>query len=54
MGGYFGLDIKRHGETFNLQVGISPYVSPLFGAGDPEDHRGIVVGGSIDGLFRFR
>jgi len=53
IGGYFGLDFKRPDEQFNFQLGLSPYVAPLFGVNDPEHHRGVVVGGLLDGLFRF-
>lgn len=53
VGGFVGADFKRPGERFNFMMGISPYVTPLWGVGDPDDHNGIVVGGSLDGLFRF-
>ena len=53
LGGYLGFDIKRPDKNFNMQIGISPYVAPLFSINDPDEHIGVVVGGSIDGLFRF-
>jgi len=53
IGGYLGLDFKRPGEAFNFQLGISPYIAPLFGIKDPDNHKGVVAGGYIDGLFRF-
>jgi hypothetical protein len=53
VGGYLGLDFKRPGETYNFQLGLTPYVTPLFGIDDPEHHLGVVVGGLVDGLFRF-
>ncbi len=53
IGGYLGLDFKRPGETFNFQLGVSPYVSPLFSIDDPENHRGVIVGGILEGQFRF-
>lgn len=53
IGAYAGLDFRRPGEAFNFQLGISPYVTPLFGIGDPQNHRGIVIGGLVDGTFRF-
>jgi hypothetical protein len=53
IGGYLGLDFKRAHETFNFQLGISPYISPLFSVNDSDNHRGIVAGGTLDGLFRF-
>ncbi len=53
VGGYFGLDFVRPGETFNFELGFSPYVTPMWGISDPDDHRGVIVGGLLDGLFRF-
>jgi hypothetical protein len=53
MGAYAGLDFRRPGEKFNFQLGLSPYVTPLFGIGDPRNHRGVVVGGLLDGIFLF-
>ncbi len=52
-GGYFGLDFVRPGKLFNFQLGVHPFVTPLIGIDDPEDHRGVVVGGTLDGQFRF-
>ncbi len=53
IGGYFGLDFKRPDKTFNFQLGVSPYVTPLFSVDDPDNHRGFVAGGTLDGSFRF-
>lgn len=53
VGGYFGVDFLRPNQTFNFELGITPYVTPMWGISDPDDHRGVVVGGLIDGLFRF-
>jgi hypothetical protein len=53
VGAYAGLDFRRPGETFNFQLGLSPYVTPLFGIRDPQNHRGVVIGGLLDGIFRF-
>lgn len=53
IGGYFGLDFKRPDETFNFQLGLSPYITPLFSVNDADDHRGVVIGGVLDGQFRF-
>jgi hypothetical protein len=53
VGAYAGLDFRRPGKTSNFQLGLSPYVIPLFSINDPKNHRGIVIGGLIDGLFRF-
>lgn len=54
LGGYLGLDFVRPGEAFNFQLGISPYVAPLFSIDDPQDHQGVVLGGSLDALLRFQ
>ena len=53
VGGYVGLDFTRAGEAFNFQLGLSPYVTPLFSVDDPDDHRGVVIGGLVDALFRW-
>lgn len=53
IGGYAGLNFRRPGEAFNFQLGISPFVTPLFAINDPRKHRGIVVGGLLDGAFVF-
>ena len=52
-GGYFGIDFVRPGEAFNFPLGLSPTVSPLFSIGDPDGHRGVVIGGLVDALFRW-
>lgn len=52
VGAYVGLDFKRSG-TFNFQLGLHPYVTPLFGVADPAGHRGVVVGAMLEGPFRF-
>lgn len=54
IGGYAGLDFRNPGKNFNFQLGVSPYVAPLLGIGDPQNHRGVVIGGLIDGLFCFK
>ena len=53
IGGYVGLDFKRPDEKFNFQLGLTPYVIPLFGVADDENHKGVVIGGLLDGSFRF-
>ena len=52
-GGYGGLDFKRPGKPSNVQLGVTAYATPLFSVDDPADHRGIVIGGSLDASFRF-
>jgi hypothetical protein len=52
IGGYVGLDFPRPGKSFNFELGLTPYIIPLFGVNDSENHRGIVVGGLLDGSFR--
>jgi len=53
IGGYIGLDFERPDEMFNFRLGLTPFASPLFSAGGGEDHRGVVLGGMLDGQFRF-
>lgn len=53
IGGYFGLDFKRPDKTFNFELGVTPYVTPLFGVADSDKHKGVVVGGLLDGSFKF-
>lgn len=53
VGVYAGADFPRPGELFNFQLGLHPYVSALVGIADPEDHKGMVYGGMLDGAFRF-
>ena len=53
IGGYLGLDFARPEGSFDFQLGLTPYVTPLFGVNDPDDHRGVVIGGLLDGAFRF-
>jgi hypothetical protein len=49
---YLGLDFPRPGEIFNFQLGLRPYLTALLGVDDPEDHRGQVLGGQLEGQFR--
>ncbi|HEX7478275.1 MAG TPA: hypothetical protein VF331_10750 [Polyangiales bacterium] len=53
VGGYVGLDFPRPGKIFNFELGLTPYLIPLFGVNDPANHAGIVVGGLFDASFRF-
>jgi len=53
VGGYLGFDFDRPEPGFNFQLGLTPYVTGLFGVDDPEDHIGVVVGALLDGSFRF-
>lgn len=53
VGGYVGLDFPRPGKIFNFELGLTPYLIPLFGVNDPANHAGIVVGGLLDASFRF-
>jgi len=52
IGAYLGLDFKRE-SSFNFQLGLRPYVMPLFAVSDPASHKGVVVGGMLEGQFRF-
>ena len=49
LGGYLGWDLRRSGKAFGPQLGITPYVAPLFGVGD--ERRGVVAGGQVDLLL---
>ena len=53
IGAFLGVDFRRPEKVFDFQLGLNPYVTPLFGISDPENHKGIVVGGSVDGAFKF-
>jgi hypothetical protein len=52
LGAYLGLDFKRQ-SRFNFQLGLRPYVTPLFAVSDPASHRGVVVGAMLEGQLRF-
>lgn len=47
LGGTIALDWPRADRAFGMQLGLSPYVAPLFGIDDPAAHRGVVVGGTL-------
>lgn len=51
VGAYLGVNFRRPNESFDFQLGVSPYVTPLFSINDPQSHRGRVIGGSLDALF---
>lgn len=53
IGAFAGYHFRRPDEKYDLRVGIAPYVTPLFGIKDPDDHRGVVAGASLDGMLRF-
>ena len=53
VGGYMGLDFKRLGNNFNFELGLTPYITTLFGVGDAPIDRGIVAGGLLDVAFKF-
>ncbi len=52
IGGYFGIEFKRN-KASNFEIGISPYLIPLFSINDINKHSGIVAGALIDISFRF-
>lgn len=54
LGAYGGLDFSRPEKSFNFQLGLTGYVTPLFTIDDPENHRGVVAGAMLDLSFRFR
>ena len=53
IGAYLGIDFKRPKRTFNFQLGFEPYVSPLIGVNDPNEHVGVVAGVMLIGGLRF-
>lgn len=53
IGAYVGLDFRSPQKTHNFQIGIRPYVIPMFSIGDSENHQGIVVGGMLEGRMGF-
>ncbi len=52
-GGYVGVDFTRPGKSFNFQLGVTPYVTPLFSIDDAATHSGVVAGALLDALFRW-
>lgn len=54
LGAYAGLDFTRPQKRFNVQLGVTGYVIPLFSVNDPENHQGVVAGGTLDLSFRFK
>ena len=54
LGTTLAFDFKRPGRAFNFALGAHPYLTLLTAIDDPERHRGVVVGGTLDGLFRFQ
>lgn len=54
IGGYAGRDFIRPNKAFDVQIGFSPYITPLFSVHDPENHRGVVIGALVDAAFRLR
>lgn len=53
LGTFLGMDFKRQGKTMNYRLGLQPYVTPMFGVNDPDHHKGVVIGATLDNLFRF-
>lgn len=54
VGARLALAFEGEKQRMGTDVGLSPYVTPLFGIDDPRDHRGVVVGGLLDVTLRFR
>lgn len=53
VGAVAALDFKRPEKAFDFQLGINPYITPMFGGSKEESYKGIVIGGSLDGTFKF-
>jgi hypothetical protein len=51
-GGTFAFDFGGPG-VFDFQLALMPYITSLFSIDDPEDHKGVVIGGQLQGLFGF-
>ncbi|MCP4179859.1 MAG: hypothetical protein GY756_19025 [bacterium] len=51
-GGYIGAEYKRTNKK-SFEIGINPYITPLFSINDPDNHYGVVIGGLFDFSFRF-
>lgn len=54
IGGYFAVDFKRDSERMNFQLGIHPYITPMFAIDSKTIDNGIVSGAILDGLFKFK
>jgi hypothetical protein len=52
-GGYMGVNFLRPEGKFDLQIGVTLYVTPLFSIGESQTHNGIVIGGSLDIGLKF-
>lgn len=53
VGGYLGLELGRPNHSFNFELGLTPFFTPMFATPDATVRRGIVAGGLLDGAFRF-
>jgi hypothetical protein len=53
-GGYTGITFLRPKGSFDLQIGITLYATKLQSINDDNDHKGFVLGGSLDIGFRFK
>lgn len=52
LGAYVGVELERD-SGFDFGLGVHPYATDLFGAGDAPIPRGKVFGAMLDGSFRF-
>ena len=53
IGAVVALDFKRPEKAFDFQLGLNPYVTPMLSGDGDDTYKGIVVGGSLDGTFKF-
>jgi hypothetical protein len=53
VGVYLGAEWQRPERAFNWEFGLQPYVTTLFGIDDPQRHRGVVIGGMLEGRIIF-
>jgi hypothetical protein len=53
IGAYLGWEFKNPNKAYNFEIGISPYVTPLFGIENDPSHDGVIIGGLVDFAFNF-
>lgn len=54
VGGTVGLDFLEPENAFNFMLGLTLYVSPMFATSQDEGRDGWIVGGALEGHFRWR
>lgn len=54
IGSYFGIKFNHPEKSCGMELGISPYVTPLFSINNSYNNNGIVIGGLLDLTFSFK